>query len=100
MNRFDPYYAEDTDGVHFEVEVEGHWVLGYVGRKTLHQVYGPIESQAQCLATYLEHRAEIDAAARRRVLADGPESVLLRRDEIVASPNERPCLEDPMRRAG
>lgn len=100
MNRFDPYYAEDTDGVHFEVEVEGQWVLAYVGRKILHQAYGPIESKAQCLATYLEHRARIEAAARRRVLADGQETVLLRRQEIIAPPIEQSRLEDSLQRAG
>jgi hypothetical protein len=84
MDRYDPYYAQDTDGVHFQVNVDGVFVQAYVSRTILHIAYGSSEPRAQCLATYLEHREDIDSAVRRRVHAIGPETVLVRQHEIGA----------------
>ena len=60
MERYEPYYAQDTDGVHFQVNVDGVFVQAYVSRTILHIAYGSSEPRAQCLATYLEHREDID----------------------------------------
>lgn len=84
MDRYDPYYAQDTDGVHFQVNVYGVFVQAYVSRTILHIAYGSSEPRAQCLATYLEHCEDIVRAVRRRVHAFGPETVLVRRHEIGA----------------
>ena len=62
MERYEPYYAQDTDGVHFQVNVDGVFVQAYVSRTILHIAYGSSEPRAQCLATYLEHREDIDSA--------------------------------------
>ncbi len=85
MKAYEPYYASDTDGVHFPVECEGVLIQGYVSRSVLQLAYGVILSSSRCLSTYLEHQAEIDAAVRRRVAVQGPESVLVRRSEIGSS---------------
>lgn len=82
MNAYRPYYAADTDGVHFPVDCGGVLVQGYVSRSVLQLAYGVTLSSGRCLSTYLEHRAEIDAAVRRRVAVQGPESVLVRSSEI------------------
>lgn len=82
MKAYDPYYASDTDGVHFPVEVDGMLVQGYVSRRVLQFAYGVSLSSSHCLSAYLEHRVEIDSAVRRRVAIHGPESVLVRRSEI------------------
>lgn len=82
MKAYDPYFAADTDGVHFLVEVDGLLVQGYVSRRVLQFAYGVSHSSSRCLSTYLEHRAEIDAAVRSRVAVHGPECVLVRRSEI------------------
>lgn len=82
MSDLIPYYAVDTDGVHFEVEIEGIWIQAYVSRRVLCLAYGPSESNEDCLALYLGHRADIDAAVRRRVQICGLESVLVRDHEL------------------
>lgn len=82
MDRYDPYFAAETDGVHFQVEVDGAFVQAYVSRANLSTAYGPCAPGAPCLAAYLAHRAEIDAVVERRVRAFGPETVLVRRGEI------------------
>lgn len=90
MDRYDPYYAQDTDGVHFQVNVYGVFVQAYVSRTILHIAYGSSEPRAQCLATYLKHREDVDAAVRRRVHAFGPETVLVRQHEIGAAADKCP----------
>lgn len=102
MDRYDPYFAAETDGVHFQVEVDGNLVQAYVSRTNLSLAYGPCEPGAQSLAAYLTHRAEIDAVVQRRVRVFGPETVLVRRAEIGAQPTA--CLaqsvEPPRARVG
>ncbi len=82
MDRFEPYFADDTDGVHFQVCIDGQFVQAYVARAVLEQVFGISARGRDCVDVYLRHRAAIDAAVMRRVRVEGPETVLVRAVEI------------------
>lgn len=82
MDFYDPYYAPDTDGVHFAVDVDGRLVQAYIGRPVLARVYGVDEACGACLAAYRVHRKAIDEAVRCRVRARGPETVLVVAEEL------------------
>ena len=76
---FEPYYADDTDGVQFQVCLHGAHVSAYVACKLLASCYGPADD---CLAMFHQHREEIDSAALRRVKVEGPETVILRAKDL------------------
>lgn len=82
MERYDPYYAQDTDGVHFAVDVDGRLVQGYISRPVLAQTCGVDEPGLPCVAAYQTHRDAIDEAVRRRVRTRGPETVLVLAEEL------------------
>jgi len=84
LKRYEPYYGEDTDGVHFEVCVEGCYVQAYVSRQVLARRCGLDVEARSCLSLYVAHKDELDAAVARRVKAAGPETVILRIDELIA----------------
>lgn len=86
MDRYEPYYAEDTDGVHFQVLVGGTHVQAYVSRLLLTRCCGTCVAPAACVAVYLENRRSIDAAVERRVMRDGPETVVLKFLELPNMP--------------
>lgn len=78
MQPHEPYYAEDTDGVHFMVDVDGHLVQAYLGRAVIEQVYGTVERCEACIDVYLAHQAVVDGAVVRHARAKGPETVLVK----------------------
>ena len=75
---FTPYFAPDTDGVHFEVCVDGKWSLAHVGRQILERRYELTVAPSDCLAVFHQHRTDIVEAAEQRVKFRGPETVILR----------------------
>lgn len=93
MDHYDPYYAEDTDGVHFAVDVDGRLVQAYISRAVLAQTYGAGEPGQVCLAVYRAHCRVIDEVVRRRVRKQGPETVLVAADELEAC-DAAPSLVD------
>ncbi len=85
MSHSVPYYALDTDGVHFEVDVDESIVQAYISRDVLSATVGRNMSAQDCVGAYLRYRERIDAAVIRRVRAEGPETVLVRESEIRRS---------------
>ena len=83
MMEFEPYFADDTDGVHFQVCVDGIDVLAHVGRQVLARRYGADLQKCDCVALFVAHRAELMSAAVRHVRAQGPETVILRLAELM-----------------
>lgn len=82
MDRYDPYYAQDTDGVHFAVDVDGRFVQAYISRRVLALAYGATAPGQDSLDAYLAHCGAIDAAVRRRVRLRGPETVIVQPEEL------------------
>lgn len=82
MQRNEPYYADDTHGVHFEVCVDGLPVQAYVAGTVLAGAYGPLSPGSDCVSAYLAHRAPIDAVVVRRVRAEGRDTILLRLTDL------------------
>lgn len=83
MQRTEPYYAEDTNGVHFEVRVGGLPVQAYVAATVLAAAFGPMAPGSDCVCAYLAHRDLIDAVVVRRVHAEGRETILLRAADLA-----------------
>lgn len=94
MVRYEPYFADDTDGVHFQVCVDGTYVYAHAGRQVLARSFGIVAHDADWIAVYWKHRSVIDACVVRRVRRDGFETVILRLDELAASALEG-ALKDP-----
>ncbi len=80
--RFEPYYADDTDGVHFLVQVDGVDIWAHVGCGLLQARYGRASRMEDCLRLFARHRAEIESAVACRVRQDGPEAVILRSKDL------------------
>lgn len=89
MRRYEPYFAGDTDGVHFQVCVDGTYVQAYVGRQVLARSFGLAADATDWVAVYQANRSHIDECVARRVKRDGFDTVILRLDELAAS--ARPC---------
>ena len=83
MHRDHPYYADDTNVVHFEVCVDGLPVQAYVAGAVLARAYGPMAPGSDCVAAYLANQAPIDAVVMRRVRAEGRDTVLLRLTDLT-----------------
>jgi hypothetical protein len=83
--RFEPYYAEDTDGVHFLVEVDEVDIWAHIGCGLLEDRYGCASRPEDCLRVFARHRAEIESAVARRVRQDGPEAVIVRSGDLSSS---------------
>jgi hypothetical protein len=82
-DRYEPYFCEETDGVHFQVLVDDDYVQAYVSRALLERRYlqggGPAAGMAErCIEVVARHRAALDAAVERRARREGPDTVLLR----------------------
>ena len=89
MPRYDPYYADDTRGVHFEVLVDGHYVQAYVAQAVLLATYyGIATTGTECVNAYLAHRVAINQVVMSRVRAHGQETVLVQADELT--PSDKP----------
>jgi hypothetical protein len=78
MGQDDPYFAQDTDGVHFQVCVDGADVWAYVERDALARRYSAPMNTLDWVAVYRAHREEIDACVARRVRLAGAEIIILR----------------------
>lgn len=85
MDRYEPYFAADTDGVHFQVCANGQFVQAFIARTVLGQVDRAVSPGRGCVDAYLSHRAVIDAAVLRRVSVHGPETVLVKAIELSAA---------------
>lgn len=77
MEPFEPYFAEDTQGVHFGVWVDGRYVLAHVGRHVLAARFGVTAEGQSWVAVYLAHQSAIDSVVTAQVRANGPETVIL-----------------------
>lgn len=82
MERYEPYFAEDTDGVHLEVFAEGHFVQAYVSREILSRACGTLLSRGECVGVCLRFRDRIEGAVIRRVREQGRETVIVRFEEL------------------
>lgn len=78
-----PYYADDTEGVHFEVRVGNAYVQAYISHRALSQLCGLLAPGDDCVAAYVSNREAIDAAVNRRVRTKGPETVLVQVSEVL-----------------
>ena len=85
MTHYDPYYAEDTDGIHFEVCVAGVFVQAHAGAALLTECFAAADENPDVMAIFTRHRAELEQAVNRKVRAAGPETVVLRRIDLDAS---------------
>lgn len=84
MDRYEPYYATDTDGVHFHVLIDGEFVQAYVSRNTLAIGFGrALDDGNSAVAEFHAHKKVLEAAVMRRVHADGPETVILELYELT-----------------
>jgi hypothetical protein len=83
MLQNEPYYADDTHGVHFEVSVDGASVQAYVAGAVLAGAYGPMATGSDCVSAYLAHRVPIDAVVVRRVRIEGRDTILLRLADLT-----------------
>ena len=79
---FDPYYAEDTDGIHFEVCVDGVFVQAHAGADLLTSRFAARDRTLDVMALFMRHRADLERAVKRRVRAEGPETVILHLSDL------------------
>ena len=82
MERVEPYYAEDTDGVHFQVLLGAPLVRAYAGRDLLLKRYGPPAPGNDWVTVYLRHRREIDRCAERIAGRQEQDTVILRLHDL------------------
>lgn len=82
MKRYPPYYAEDTDGVHFEVEFDRSYVQAHLGRAVMIVHYRLDPDFRDWVACYLTHKDEVDACVLQRILKDGRDTVILRLSDL------------------
>jgi hypothetical protein len=82
VTHYDPYYAEDTDGIHFEVCVDGVFVQAHAGAALLIACFTEADEDLDVMAIFRRHRAELERAVDRKVRATGPETVVLRRIDL------------------
>lgn len=78
-----PYFSHDTDGVHFQVQVDGLWVRAHITRGDLVRVYGPCAGADECMLAFRLHEQFLRDAAIRRATAFGPETILLAYGELL-----------------
>jgi hypothetical protein len=82
VNRYDPYYAQDTEGIHFEVCVDGVFVQAHAGAALLAARFASGGAAPDLMTLFASHRAELECAVRRRVRAKGAETVILRQIDL------------------
>ncbi len=83
MDQFEPYYADDTQGVHFGVWFEGQVILAHVGRRILSDRFGMTAEGHGWVAIYLDHRIEIDRVVTAIAQENGRETVILRLQDLT-----------------
>ena len=89
MLRFRPYFSDDTDGVHFEVCVDGQWVLAHVGRQVLARHYGVRVEASNCLTVFQDHCADIVETAAQHATLKGRQTVILQLTDFAAATARR-----------
>jgi hypothetical protein len=78
-----PAFHVESGALRFWVDVGGGAVVGAsISRQTLHYRFKGDLSGSDALAVYEGHRAEIDAAVRRRVASGSIEPVMLREADL------------------
>ncbi|MBK6600599.1 MAG: DUF1488 family protein [Betaproteobacteria bacterium] len=83
MDSFEPYFADDTQGVHFGVRVDGQLILAHVGRRVMAERFGVSADGHGWVAVYLAHRHEIDSVVTANVRANGPDTAILRLQDFT-----------------
>ena len=82
MDSFEPYFADDTQGVHFGVRVDGQLILAHVGRRVLAERFGVSADGHGWVTVYLAHQQVIDSVVTAQAKANGPETVVLRLQDL------------------
>lgn len=78
MPRYEPYFSEETNGVQFEVGVNGNYVDAHVSQTLMAAYFGVTSDLRDWVSVYLAHRAELDACVRRRVQDHGRRIIIVR----------------------
>jgi len=82
-----PFFHLESGALRFWVDVGGGARVGAsISTRALHYRFKGDLSGNDALAVYQAHRAEIDAAVRRRVEAGSLEPVMLREADLPAQP--------------
>lgn len=82
-----PFFHEDSGTVRFWVlDDAGQLVGASVSKEALHYRFHSGLAGAEALASYLQHRGEIDAAVRRRIASGSIEPVMLRERDMTGPP--------------
>lgn len=82
MKRYAPYYADDTDGVHFEVKFEGSYIQAHLSRSVMAVHYRLDPNFRDWVAVYLAHKDELDGCVVRRILRGGRDTIILRLSDL------------------
>jgi hypothetical protein len=83
--RYPPYYAEDTDGVHFEVEFEGSYFQAHLGRTVMIVHFQLDPSFRDWVSVYWAHKDELEACVVRRIRQIGRDTIILRLADLKAA---------------
>lgn len=78
----EPYFANDTGGVHFQVSVDGAHVWAHVAREVLMRRYGLADAAQDWVAVYRAHRHELDRCAALLARRQAPEIVIVRLSDL------------------
>jgi hypothetical protein len=87
--RYPPYYADDTDGVHFEVESDGTYVQAHLGRTVMIVHYQLKPEFRDWVSVYHAHKEELDACVSRRVRKEGRDTVILLLNDLRTETGQR-----------
>ena len=86
----EPYYADDTQGVHFQVRVGEYIVQAHVSGRLLARTWGEPEQPGDWLSVWHAHRGVLEAAVVRRVHDRSRETVVLQARDLMSAPDRRP----------
>ena len=76
------FFDQASQEVRFYVDVSGSSVGASIGKATLHYRFRADSRTDEPLQTFTAHRAEIEAAVRRRVAAGSLQPVMLRENDL------------------
>ena len=82
MERYEPYYADDTQGVHFEVGVDGTYVQAHVSKQVMTLRYGLPVGFREWVDAYRAHKEEINACVVRTAKSYGRTIVILQLKDL------------------
>lgn len=82
MERYEPYYADDTQGVHFEVSVDGAYVQAHVSKHVMTARYRLPAGFRGWVDAYRAHKEEINACVLRTAKAYGRTIVILQLKDL------------------